>query len=223
MKESLLILVLLLLSTLGIRAQSNTVSIGGEASGSGGTSSFTSGQVFYEYKTNTTISVTEGVQQGLITGTTTASSATACDSYTWAANGTTYTTSGSYTNTTTNTAGSTNVETLTLTINNITTTTSSATACDNYYWSANGETYTTSGSYTNTTTNTAGCPANQVLNLTVTPSFTNTTNTSAVGTYTWENNGQTYTSSGVYNGTTVNCVTQVLNLTITPFTWMDII
>jgi hypothetical protein len=64
-----------------------------------------------------------------------------------------------------------------------------------------------------------GCAAASVtgsLNLTITPSSTNTTNTSAVGTYTWANNGQTYTSSGVYTGTTVNCVTQVLNLTITP-------
>jgi hypothetical protein len=66
-----------------------------------------------------------------------------------------------------------------------------------------------------------GCAAASVtgsLNLTITPSSTNSTNTSAVGTYTWANNGQTYTSSGVYTGTTVNCVTQVLNLTITPST-----
>jgi hypothetical protein len=64
-----------------------------------------------------------------------------------------------------------------------------------------------------------GCAAASVtgsLNLTITPSSTNTTNTSAVGTYTWANNGLTYTSSGVYTGTTLNCVTQVLNLTITP-------
>jgi hypothetical protein len=65
----------------------------------------------------------------------------------------------------------------------------------------------------------ADCAASSVtgsLNLTITPSSINTTNTSAVGTYTWANNGLTYTSSGVYTGTTVNCVTQVLNLTITP-------
>ena len=57
----------------------------------------------------------------------------------------------------------------------------------------------------------------QVL-VSITPSSTNTTTTSAVGTYTWANNGQTYTSSGVYTGTTINCVTQELNLTITPLT-----
>ena len=54
--------------------------------------------------------------------------------------------------------------------------------------------------------------------MTINTSSTNITTTSAVGTYTWANNGQTYTSSGVYTGTTINCVTQVLNLTITPLT-----
>ena len=64
-----------------------------------------------------------------------------------------------------------------------------------------------------------GCAAASVtgsLNLTISPSSTNSTNTSAVETYTWANNGLTYTSSGVYTGTTVNCVTEALNLTITP-------
>ena len=46
--------------------------------------------------------------------------------------------------------------------------------------------------------------------------ITNTTSISVAGSYTWSNNGQTYTSSGLYTGTTVNCETQVLNLTITP-------
>ena len=43
---------------------------------------------------------------------------------------------------------------------------------------------------------------------------TNTTTASACNSYTW--NGTTYTSSGVYAGNTANCVTQALNLTITP-------
>jgi len=50
------------------------------------------------------------------------------------------------------------------------------------------------------------------------PSTTNTTPISACGTYTWANNGQTYTASGTYNGTTTNCVTEILDLTITPST-----
>ena len=45
---------------------------------------------------------------------------------------------------------------------------------------------------------------------------TNTIPVTAVGTYTWANNGQTYSASGTYTGNVVNCVIQVLNLTITP-------
>ena len=43
---------------------------------------------------------------------------------------------------------------------------------------------------------------------------TNTTSESACDSYTW--NGTTYTTSGVYAGTTSNCVTESLNLSITP-------
>jgi hypothetical protein len=54
------------------------------------------------------------------------------------------------------------------------------------------------------------------LNLTITPSSTNTTTITACNSYVW--NGTTYTTSGVYSGTTTNCVTESLNLTITPLT-----
>ncbi|NBP75806.1 MAG: hypothetical protein EBU61_07225, partial [Crocinitomicaceae bacterium] len=47
---------------------------------------------------------------------------------------------------------------------------------------------------------------------------TQTTNTTTVtgqtGSYTWSNNGQTYTVSGIYTGIDVNCVAQVLDLSI---------
>ena len=52
------------------------------------------------------------------------------------------------------------------------------------------------------------------MNLTITPSSTNSTSQSACGSYTW--NGTTYSASGVYTGATANCVTESLNLTITP-------
>jgi hypothetical protein len=45
---------------------------------------------------------------------------------------------------------------------------------------------------------------------------TNTIPVTAVGTYTWANNGQAYSASGTYTGNVVNCVIQVLDLTITP-------
>mgnify|MGYP000397706797 CR=1 FL=1 len=84
---------------------------------------------------------------------------------------------------------------------------SNVSACDSY--SANGQTYTTSGTYSGITEN---CDS-YFINLTITPSTTNTTAASACDSYEW--NGTTYTESGIYTGTTENCVTEALNLTIT--------
>lgn len=46
-----------------LSAQSNTGAVGGEATGSGGSASFTAGELFYTYKTAATGSSTDGVQQ----------------------------------------------------------------------------------------------------------------------------------------------------------------
>uniref|UniRef100_UPI00286B2E78 T9SS sorting signal type C domain-containing protein n=1 Tax=Flavobacterium sp. TaxID=239 RepID=UPI00286B2E78 len=144
---------------------------------------------------------------------------TACDAYTWSANGTTYTASGTYTNVTTNAAGCPDTATLVLTINNSTSSTMSATACDTYTWAANGTTYTVSGTYTNVTTNAAGCPDTATLVLTITPSTTtgSVTQTQLGGSYTWPANGVTYFSSTTTTFVS-GCNTATLNLTITPIT-----
>jgi hypothetical protein len=137
--------------------------------------------------------------------TTTAS---ACDTYTWAVNGQSYTTSGTYTYS----AGCQDYE-LVLTITGVSSTnTSTLTACDSYTWAANGQTYTASGTYTVVT----GCNT-EILVLTITPSTSNTTTVSECDSYTWSVNGQTYTASGTYTSVT-GCHTEVLVLTITPST-----
>jgi uncharacterized protein (TIGR02145 family) len=121
----------------------------------------------------------------------------ACDSYTWAETGLTYTQSGEYT--------STNV--LQLTITPSTTNTTTASACDSYTWSVNGSTYTQSGTFSSV----SGC-VTEVLNLTIT-STTTTSTVVACTTYTWSANSTTYTQSGSYTAVS-GCTTQVLNLTI---------
>jgi PA domain/Secretion system C-terminal sorting domain len=74
-----------------------------------------------------------------------------------------------------------------------------------------------SGIYTFTPTPVGGqCLATTTMSITVTPNTDNVTTVSECSTYTWSNNNQTYTQSGIYTGTTTNCVTQKLNLTITP-------
>jgi uncharacterized protein YjdB len=77
------------------------------------------------------------------------------------------------------------------------------TACLSYLW--NGQTYSQSGTYTDTLQTVVGCDSIISLNLTITNSITGpTTQQNACGPYTW--NGQTYTQSGTYtyNGTTAN-------------------
>jgi hypothetical protein len=149
-------------------------------------------------------------------GATSSESASACDSYTWNVNNTTYTTSGTYTGTTAGASGCPVLVTLNLTINNSTIATMNATACDSYTWSVDNATYTTSGSYSVTSINQAGCTHTQTLNLTVNQSTSNSTTATACDMYTW--NGNAYTSSGNYTVTSVNnagCLhTEMLSLTI---------
>ncbi|MBK7763180.1 MAG: hypothetical protein IPI46_07375 [Bacteroidetes bacterium] len=148
--------------------------------------------------------------------TTSSLTASACDSYTWADNGQTYTASGVYTHTTLIGSGPcTNTATLNLTINNSTSSSSSATACDSYSW--NGTTYTASGTYSGTFTAANGCDSVHQLTLNIVNSTSNTTTASACDSYTWSVNSVTYTASGSWSVTT-GCHTETLNLTITPTT-----
>jgi len=141
--------------------------------------------------------------------TTGSESQTVCGtSYTWPTSGLTYNSSGSYTH-----VVGCNTATLTLTLTPSTTTGSESQAvCGaSYTWPTSGATYTASGSYTHV----VGCNT-ATLTLTLTPSSINTTTITASGSYTWAHNGQTYTASNTYTGTTTNCVTESLDLTITP-------
>jgi len=82
------------------------------------------------------------------------------------------------------------------------TNTTSASACDSYTWSVTGQTYTTSGTYTGTTTNGSGCTVNQTLNLTINNSSTSEETAVACDSYTWH--GTTYTTSGDKTYTSTN-------------------
>ncbi|MBK6347752.1 MAG: hypothetical protein IPF68_17800 [Bacteroidales bacterium] len=129
----------------------------------------------------------------------------ACDTYTWALNGATYTVSGDYTYVV---GCVTNI--LHLTITPSSTVEFTDAACDTYTWALNGATYTVSGDYTYV----VGCVTN-ILHLTITPSGNNEYTESACDSYFWAVSGLTYTASGDY--TFVNgCSTNILHLTITP-------
>ena len=86
---------------------------------------------------------------------------TICDSYEW--NGTTYTESGVYTFTSSNSVDCDSIATLNLTINSSSTSSEDITACDSFEW--NGTTYTESGVYTFESENESGCTNVATLNL----------------------------------------------------------
>ena len=150
-------------------------------------------------------------------------SETACTSFTWTQNGMTYTTSGAYTDTIPNAAGCDSIITLNLVINQPTTSSVTEVACETFTWTQNGMTYTVSGAYTDTIPNAAGCDSIITLNLTINNGGNSTETASACGTYTWAQDGQTYTASGAYDhiivgGSANGCDSTItLNLTINAF------
>ncbi|MCD6068618.1 MAG: hypothetical protein K0S33_3444, partial [Bacteroidetes bacterium] len=148
----------------------------------------------------------------ILQSTASALSAIACDSYTL--NGTTYNTSGTYTQNLTNAAGCDSILTLNLTVNQSTTSTLNETVCSSY--TLNGTTYTSSGTYTQSFTNAAGCDSTLTLNLTVNQPTTSTLNETACSSYTL--NGTTYNASGIYTQSLTNAAgcdsTLTLNLIV---------
>lgn len=143
----------------------------------------------------------------------------ACDSYTWPANGMTYTTSGTYSSTLTNAQGCDSVVTLNLVVNQSSTHADSVSTCDSYTWPANSLTYTSSGSYSTVLTNSVGCDSVVTLDLVIRQSSAHSDTVSACDSYTWPANGMTYTTSGLYATTIANAAgcdsSLTLNLSIT--------
>src|SRR4029079_15930155 len=157
--------------------------------------------------------------------TTSTTDVTVCPSqlpYSW--NGTEYNTTGTYTFTTTNAAGCDSVATLNLSINSITTSTTDVSICPSqvpYSW--NGTEYNTTGTYTFTTTNAAGCDSVATLNLSINSITTSTTDVSICPSqvpYSW--NGTDYNTAGTYTFTTTNAAgcdsVATLNLSINSIT-----
>ena len=158
---------------------------------------------------------------GFTTSTTTDN---ACNSYTWTADGMTYTNTGIYT--TTLVGGNSNncdsIATLDLTINTASDQTTTVVECDSFFWSVNGTTYTSSASVVEALMSPQGCAYNHTLDLTVNSSSSSSSTVGECGSYFWDANGATYGSTGIYtaNLSTVNgCDSLVtLDLTITDVT-----
>lgn len=87
---------------------------------------------------------TEILNLTITSPTTSTSTVSACDTYTWSVNNQTYTTSGTY-----SVSSGCTIDQLVLTINPSSTVIQNETACTSYTWGMNNVTYTASGNYTN--------------------------------------------------------------------------
>lgn len=184
----------LLTGNIGLQWYNNSGAIPG-ATNITYTSTMSSSDSFYCVVTclssgSTSASTPVSIQVNMSTSGT--SGVTACDQYTW--NSMTYTISGNYTGTFTNSNGCDSVHTLLLTVNQSTSSTVSLTGCDSIQF--NGNTYTSSGVYIQTLSNAAGCDSNIILTATI-----NQSNSYALGMFgcdSFQFAGNTYTNSGTY-------------------------
>ena len=197
-----------------LQSTSNTTTI----SGCGSYTWPNNGQTFTSsgvYTGSTTNCVTQVLNLTISSGSTSTSPPPACGTYTWANNGQTYSSSGTYIS-----VNSCGTDTLNLTIIPSNNNQTDITICGtSYFWSETGTTYTTSGIYEGPTNQLNGQCYTEILNLTIVPpNTTNTTSITACDSYTWPNNGVTYTTAGTntYVGLTLNCATELLNLSIIP-------
>ena len=119
----------------------------------------------------------------------------AYNSYTW--HGETYFESGDYTFDTLTAEGCNRHEILHLTIDNeVVTNEIYETACDNFYWEANNETYNVTGNYTAHFPSQHDGDSIVMLHLTINLSETENYDVTECDSYTWH--GQTYTTGGDY-------------------------
>src|SRR4030095_4932424 len=142
----------------------------------------------------------------LLTDTTTLTVCTSQLPYIW--NGNPYTVAGQYRDTLLSTTGGCDtIAVLNLTVTALLTDTTTVTVCTSqlpYIW--NGNPYTVAGQYRDTlVSTTGGCDTIAVLNLTVTPVTTSTTNIVTCNNqlpYNW--NGNSYNTAGTYSVTLQN-------------------
>lgn len=130
---------------------------------------------------------------------------TVCYTYTVPSGDETLTSSGTYSDTLTNTVGCDSIFTINLTVLGSTFETIDVTVCDTYTVPSGDETYIVSGMYMDTIANHLGCDSVITINLTVNNSTTITFNENICGTsYTVPSGDETYTTSGVYFDTIAN-------------------
>ena len=144
-----------------------------------------------------------------------------CGEFTWTLDGNTYNSSQLVEATVTTQNGCDSLVFLDLTVNETFSFSETITACEEYVWAEDGNTYNTSGQYTVSYTTLNGCDSTYMIDLTINASEETVLTESACNSYTWDENGSTYTSSGLYQVVLLNqagCDSIItLDLTINTF------
>ena len=141
-----------------------------------------------------------------------------CGPYTWT-DGIIYSSNGSYYQILNNSNGCDSIAELNLIIHTSSTSIDSIVSCSNSYTWIDGNTYFSDNTIsTYNLPNSNGCDSIVTLNLTFSPNTTSEININTLDSYTWPQNGQTYTQSGTYTSVISNeagCDSTItLNLTL---------
>ena len=142
---------------------------------------------------------------------------TACDSFEWI-NGVTYVASqDSIYYSTPSANGSDSLIMLNLVINYSSDTTLNVAVCESYYWNIPNQTYYSSQIIVDTIPNHVGCDSIITLNLTIYPTYNDTTDVVQCESYHWNQTGLDYQLSGYYSDTlqTVFGCDSILTLNLT--------
>jgi gliding motility-associated-like protein len=131
-------------------------------------------------------------------------SVSSCESYSWSANNQNYTASGNYNTTLINQFGCDSLASLDLTIINTVFTSEQIEICDRFTWNINSETYTESGIYFDTITNTNNCDTIITLDLTIIKIPHGYDSVETCYEYTWPLNNLTYSSQGNFTDTIIS-------------------
>ena len=130
--------------------------------------------------------------------------ATICEGDTYTLGTQNLTTTGVYQETFTSTEGCDSLVTLQLTVHAAHTPPITQAVCTSYFWEQTGETYFTSGIYTDTLISSYGCDSILTLDLTINQHTASSMQIDACGSYTWAMTGEIYTVSGLYYDTIPN-------------------
>lgn len=124
-----------------------------------------------------------------------------CQGDNYVFDGQSYTSSGTHVATFQTVSGCDSVVTMNLTVNPSYAPVINQSICQGLSYTFNGQTYSSTGTYTQNLQSVSGCDSIITLNLTVSPSISNTLNTTICQGETYSFNNQSLTTSGTYSGT----------------------